>query len=363
MDHHADTDIDANPQPSLALADGAKLCRDNLERELLFARVQAFKNIYVNHPQVVAVEKDLESLLTYGKAGTVNGSAYCYLLTGEPGWGKSTLLRNFAARHKVQIMPEGNVRPVVYVELKGTAKRKDVAERLLTALGASYPGRASERELMRLVLHHLRAQKVNVLVLDEAQTFVDQETLKFSYASAEWLKGILNEGACALVFAGMPAARAIYDLDEQLQRRSFGSRELGGFDRQRDSEMEMFRFILHHLLDNAPLKHELEVGRELELAFHASTHGRVGMLVDFIVKACIFAAGEGRAVIGLQDLVEAADRLRPLSDRAWRNPFSLDWVDLLAEMARVDEARQTGGVRLNLRRGKRKPRMSDVFVD
>lgn len=333
------------------------------DSDCLLARLHAFKRIYVEHAQVKSVETDLENLFKYGKVGTENGSAFCYLLTGEPGWGKSTLLRNFANRHKPQFLPAQTIRPVLYVELKGTAKRKEVAEKLLNALGAPYSPNASERALTQLALLHLRSQKVQVVVLDEAQTFVDQETLKFGYASAEWLKGLLNAGVCAFVFAGMPAARAIYDLDEQFQRRSFGSRELVAFDRKKEVEMEDFSDIVQHLVGNSPLPHTLGVCDEgLVLAFFAVARGRVGMLVDFIVKASVFAAEDGRKKLTVENLAEAAARLKPLADPKWQNPFLLTPDELSAELDRIDLLRGIGGLRLNLRRGKRKPRMSDVFV-
>ncbi len=360
MHPEAETDL----QAALAgLIEGELGNKVSKEEDSLFARLQAFKRIYVRHSQVATVETDLESLFKYGKVGAENGSACCYLLTGESGWGKSTLLRNFANRHKAQFLPLVTIRPVLYVELKGTAKRKEVAERLLNALGAVYSPNASERALTQMVLHHLRGQKVQVVVLDEAQTFVDQETLKFGYASAEWLKGLLNAGVCAFVFAGMPAARAIYELDEQFQKRSFGSRELVAFDRHREDDVEDFRDILVHLLSNCPLPHDLDGNEaELVLAFFAVTHGRVGILVDFLVKACIYAAEDGREKLDIEGLADAAARLKPLSDMDWANPFLLGPGELEADLERIDEVRRTGGLRLNLRRGKRKPRMSDVFV-
>lgn len=74
-----------------------------------FERIREFKRIYVRHRQVQEVEKDLENLFKFGTVGTENGSAYCYLMTGETGWGKSTLLRRFANQNKVRYLPEGNV--------------------------------------------------------------------------------------------------------------------------------------------------------------------------------------------------------------------------------------------------------------
>lgn len=234
---------------------------------------------------------------------------------------------------------------------------------LLDALEAPYPRNANEKQLTGLVTHQLRGQGVRVAVLDEAQNFVDQESCTFSYKVAEWLKGLLNEGACAFVFAGMPASRAIYDLTEQIDRRSAGSVELADFSCLQPDDMQAFRQILQHLLNKSPLPVDPSLtASDLGLAFHAVSRGRIGMLVDFIAKACIFALGDGSDSLGINDLVEAAFKLRPSGDPAWRNPFSLPHGQLQDEVERLEEGRKTGALRLNLRRGKRKRRVSDVLV-
>jgi energy-coupling factor transporter ATP-binding protein EcfA2 len=330
----------------------------------MFERIQRFKNIYVRHQQVEKVERDLKNLFKYGTVGTSTGPANCYLLTGETGWGKSTLLRNFANQHPLQFPPGRNVCQVLYIELKGTASLKDVALTLLNGLKATYPRSANEKELTRLAAFHLRAQEVKIVIIDEAQNFVDQANKKFSYPAAEWLKGLLNEGACAFVFAGMPAARLIYDCTEQLERRSLGSAELTSFDWKKDENLAQFQEVVAYLLNNLPSRHELSADDpRLVYGLIAISRGRVGMLVDFLAKTCIYAAEDGTECVKLCNLADAAERLRPRRDPLWQNLFELDEIELEKELQRLRGDAGQKGRALKIRRGNRQPKLEDIHLN
>lgn len=76
---------------------------------------------------------------------------------------------------------------------------------ILAGLGAAASSRATEADLTRRLVHHLRRMGVRVLILDEAQHRVDRKTGKFAYETADWLK-ILSNSGISVVIAGLPEA-------------------------------------------------------------------------------------------------------------------------------------------------------------
>ena len=322
--------------------------------------VEALKNVYFSHPMVTQVEADLARLLKYGTVGGATGaSTFSYLLTGESGCGKTTILRRFLDEHPMRVEGGRDIYPVLYVEVPAEATKKGLAACILASLGVTIRGVATENKLLSLVLHHLREQGVRLLILDEAQNLVDQRSRAFNYKVTEWLKSVLNAGICSLVLVGMPEAELVYRFNEQLERRSFGNRRMRAFSFRDETEWKTFVALAEALLSEMGLEVGFDRDRiEVMMALRLQSGGRLGRLADFLVTAAVITLEEGRDRVDEEVFLAAAEQLARRFDPKWRNPFACSADDLLERLA-ADEA-PTTGVRLNLRRKARVPKQADI---
>ncbi|MFC0386798.1 TniB family NTP-binding protein [Muricoccus vinaceus] len=77
-----------------------------------------FQSTYLRHPQIIDIETDLESILAFGPPEEgVERPARTYLLVGEAGAGKSTILKRFRNRHAVVSDDLHDRMEVVYAEV------------------------------------------------------------------------------------------------------------------------------------------------------------------------------------------------------------------------------------------------------
>ena len=336
------------------------------EQDPVVDTVLGFKRRYLRYPAVNQVEADLARLFKYGSLGRQTGtSASTYMLVGDPGSGKTALLRRFCQAHPMRQEPERDVHPVLYVEVPPRTTRKALAERILAALGAPVPSNATEIRLTARAVDNLRKQDVRVLVLDEAQHLVIPEKRRLNYEAADWVKGIANSGACAVALAGVPDAWEAYLYNGQLRRRSFGNRRLSAFRVTDGREWRTFRGLLKAFDKVLPFGEPSNLGAELTaLRLHRQVFGLIGRLSDFLVVATILGLEEGAPCLTDEVLGEAAQQLADIADPNWTNPFDMDEEALRDAAVRAEEerailagvARPTG-----LRRGKRALTQRDVL--
>lgn len=335
-------------------------------QDIAVDEVLALKLRYLRYPAVTQVETDLALLYKFGALGGRTGtSANTYMLVGDPGSGKTALLRRFCLRHPMRQEPERDVHPALYVEVPPKTSRKALAERILAALGASVPSNATEIKLTARALDHLREQGVRVLILDEAQHLVIPEKRRLNYEAADWVKGVANAGACAVVLAGVPDAWEAYLYNGQLRRRTFGNRRLSAFRRTHEREWRTFCALLGEFDKLLPFSELSGLGDELTaLRFHRQVSGLVGRLADFLVVATIIGLERGKLRLTNEVLADAAQQLADISDPDWVNPFDMEETALMDAAIEAEEGRAVlAGVArpTGVRRGKRSLTQRDVL--
>lgn len=328
--------------------------------------VLALKRRYLSYPAVKQVETDLALLYRFGPLGGKTGtSTNTYMLVGESGSGKTALLRRFCLEHPMRQEPERDVHPVLYVEVPPKTSRKALAERILAALGASVPSNATEIRLTARAIDHLKEQGVRVLILDEAQHLVIPEKRRLNYEAADWVKGVANAGACAVVLAGVPDAWEAYLYNGQLRRRTFGNRRLSAFRRTDEHEWKTFRALLSAFDKLLPFPEPSGLGDELTaLRLHRQVSGLVGRLADFLVIATIIGLERGEPRLADGVLANVAQQLADISDADWANPFDMEEEALMDAAIEAEEGRAVlaGFARpTGVRRGKRRLTQRDVL--
>ncbi len=83
---------------------------------------------------------------------------------------------------------------------------------------------------LAFVQQHLQAQGVQLLIIDEIQQLTDHRTQRFAYVATEMFKDLLNRNLCQMVFAGMPSASVMLEVNEQSEGRNAVRFEMEPYD-------------------------------------------------------------------------------------------------------------------------------------
>lgn len=142
------------------------------------------------------------------------------MILGPSGAGKSSVqeeyLRHFPPIEEV----EQRRIPVLRVVIKSSPTVRSVAEDILKAMGVPMAYRGTVNEKTDRVVASLAKFKVELLMFDEVQHLLGAN--KRSYGSndeTEWLKTLLNLINIPVVLSGLPYAKALLEINEQLRRR------------------------------------------------------------------------------------------------------------------------------------------------
>lgn len=291
-----------------------------------------FKNRYFRHSAAQEVEQHLEQVLRYAPhPGNPKWPARTYLLTGPSGSGKSSILRRFCTKHAPVAERLRDHSPVVYVEVPARATKKGTMHALLHALRAGIVNhRASEAALTVQLTHHLDGMGVRMLILDEAQHLFDNDSEKFAWDTADWIKSLANAGF-AVVVAGLPAAAQAFDLNIQLKRRCLGRTELSRFNLEDETDHAQWGELVEACAEVYPLRNAKLLTNELVVPrLHAQSEGCFGRLMDFLHMVGIESTTDITDDDGeypeltMMLLARTAERLRERHNRAWVNFFDFD---------------------------------------
>jgi thymidine kinase len=142
------------------------------------------------------------------------------MILGPSGAGKSSVQEEYL-RHFPQIEETEQRRiPVLRVEIKSSPTVRSVAEDILKAMGVPMAYRGTVNEKTDRVVASLAKFKVELLMLDEVQHLLGANKRSFgSNDETEWLKTLLNLINIPVVLSGLPYAKALLEINEQLRRR------------------------------------------------------------------------------------------------------------------------------------------------
>lgn len=173
------------------------------------------KEKWVGHTQAKRILTRLAELHHYPP---VDPDANNLLLIGEPGSGKTGLMRYYAKAYQPSIKDYKLHWPIVAVQLADGPKESSLYEAILKALQSTYRARATVSEKRYQVLHLLRVNQVKLLFIDEVhQMLLGSALQQRSFLAG--LKSLCNEASVPLVCAGVESAHNAMCLDEQVGRR------------------------------------------------------------------------------------------------------------------------------------------------
>lgn len=254
-----------------------------------------------------------------------SGEATFLMLRGQPRSGKTHLLKFYALKFPPIRRENGWKRAVAFVRAPARGGTNGLMRAILHELGVQVIGRRNGSELEADVERHLKAQGVELLILDEFQHVVDRKTDDYSYAAADVLKNFLSMNTCQFVFSGLDVSIEVFALNKQFAGRKGDEVELKPYDWLSEHDQVNYLDYLAALSDKMVelgmfSVHPPLAGHELGQRIHYATDGLVGLTSRLVRCAADIAMRAEAATITSEHLWQAFEMLKRVGVTV--NPFS-----------------------------------------
>lgn len=282
------------------------------------------EEITIEHTSFLDAAKRLEQCFAYADT---KSEAEGLAIVGESGTGKTTVLRGLLTKHQKFRSADGMVVPILSATVPSAPTVKSFAGVLLEALGDPAADRGTENERTKRLRVLMRGTGTRMVMIDEAQHFVDRKNDRVIHHVADWLKILIDDTKTTLVIAGLPSCLGVLAQNEQLARRFLAPVELPRFDWNQAAHRRDFLSILLRYgksLSNAysiPEIHSSEFG----FAIWKATGGLMGYLAKLLRQLERNASLTGSTSLTILDFDrayrEAICTLRP--ELRSLNPFEV----------------------------------------
>jgi hypothetical protein len=257
----------------------------------------------------------------------------CLLVTGVSGSGKSTLRKEYAKHHPRREAEDGTIIPVLHLELPAKPTIKNVAERILLALGDPLFAHGTAVAMTERIIVLFKNCRLELVILDEFQHFIDHSSEKIEATVADWLKSLVNATKVPFVLMGLRRCRRILQANEQLRRRFSRQISLEPFSIIDKRSRRIFDGLLRTIYGSLPVPcaPELIGGGVTAEQMHYATFGLIGYVMTLITAAVEIVIEEGCAAIdrhvlgrAFSDAIwpEGLDRLNPFHPRFINRPLT-----------------------------------------
>ncbi|MGU3465561.1 ATP-binding protein [Methylobacterium sp. C33D] len=290
--------------------------------------------VYVECGRDAALRANFDRFLErfYAGRNEVREEADIYILVGQSGAGKTKavgrLLREHPGLQPVDT-PYGTVTPYVSIKLKGYGLPRLVAARIIREAGYGQVNGSLQGEMFDGLNDALRAQRVFVVHVDEAQHLLRKNAgVKEQQELANAIKGasVDPNWPIVFVFSGLPEIINLARKDEQVDKRG----DYTVFtDVAMPDESDLVEKIVCEMAGAAGLDVSgLVEGDFLERLAHAA-HFRYGRICQLVLSAIHEALHRKTASLAIGHFAKAYERRTLAFGRPDKNPFITDaWRSL-----------------------------------
>ncbi len=224
------------------------------------------------------------------------------LIVGPSGSGKTTIARELERLYPPTESAEGSFLPVLVVEVPANPTIKSFAEAILLALGVETSARLTAAQLVRQIVKWLKARRVLVIVIDEAQHFAERR-LEQVRITSDYFKGLINSAGLPIILLGLETSQALLDVNEQLRRRFTARVELSRFLYETSAQQTTFRNFLRAFQKAIGFKIEVDFDDpQVAQQVHWASAGLPAHVMNVTLGAAEIMLREDRSEVTLADL-------------------------------------------------------------
>lgn len=244
------------------------------------------------------------------------------LITGLSGAGKSTIRNEYEGRYPRKDLGEVTVIPVLTVDTPAGPTVKNLAESILVALGDPMSHQGSAEHKTHRIYYFLRLCKVELLLIDEFQHFVEHAKRNETLRVTDWLKNLINQARIPVVLFGLPKSEEILRLNVQLARRFSARYYLRPFNIENEEDIVEYRGVLKVIEKELPLPSVTLSTSAMAKRFYFATYGLIDYIGKIVDGALLLALLEKSAIVTEKHYAEA------FKEEVWRdvpdklNPFT-----------------------------------------
>jgi len=278
----------------------------------------SIRNRIISYPAfteaMVRIERLHRRSLTTGHSGGL-------LITGLSGSGKSTVGNEYLSRFKTYDEGDVTIIPVLKVDTPAGPTVKNLAEEILIGLKDPMAHVGTTEHKAQRIYHYLRLSKVELIIIDEFQHFIENAKRSETARVTDWLKNIINKSNIPVVLLGLPSSEYLLLLNPQLARRFSARYYLKPFTFYEVENIQEFRSVLNIVEKALPLPSVSLTETEMSHRFHIATFGLIDFVGKIVDTAVMFAVDEGAKKIEMRHYAMA------FTEEVWRdvpdqlNPF------------------------------------------
>lgn len=258
---------------------------------------------------------------------SLNPEPECIALLGQFRTGKSTIVDSFCEQHPRKIGDETTHVPILKAVVPAKASMGTVLTSLLGSLGDPLADRGSLGAKSHRLNKLIPDCGVQMVVLDEANHFVDRDSQKVLHDVSNTMKNLVKVHNVACVLVGLPYTEEVLQVNEQFGSL-FGDPELlepFQWDDKCPETVTEFRMFLKQVEQQLPLaRRDVLTSREMGWRCYVATHGKVGYIMKLLRRAAEMAVKRDKLGLSQQLLYESFERTLAGRRRRLPNPFGKD---------------------------------------
>jgi len=251
----------------------------------------------------------------------------CVALLGGFRTGKTTIVESFCGQHPRQMLAENTHIPVLKVVMPAKASVGNMLSTMLVALGDPLADRGSIGTKQHRLQRFLADCKVQMMILDEANHFVDRDSQRVLHDVSNTMKSLIKEQNIACVLVGLPYTEEVLRVNEQFGSLFGDAHTLEPFQWKEDQPetVEEFRMFLRQVEQQLPLaSRSFLASREMAWRCFVATQGKVGYVMRLLRRAAEAAVQHDELSLSRTLLNEAFTRTLAGNRRGLANPFAED---------------------------------------
>lgn len=221
--------------------------------------------------------------------GNLAGVSESLQIVGQTGSGKTTLLRWYASHFPKTEIAGQTVIPVLVLDTPEAPSVKSLAEAVLIALGDPWAHKGTATEKTERILHLCKLCRVELIIIDEIQHFIDSDRRSELKRVTEWLKQLINRLARPVLLAGLPRSILVTRSNPQLRRRFAAPFYLEPFGFKTKEQQLEFRGLLKAFAQDLPPGSIDIATHDVAIRLFYASCG----LIDYVVKLLDDAVSRG----------------------------------------------------------------------